>query len=268
MARQRNNIGSTRALFQVALLVVFSCVFLPQLRVMMVWAGVALAVVLGVFLISRSATAWWEEKIKRPGGSYPAPAQPIPPTGHPTTPNPLTTNQLLEELRSIDWFQFEKLVAAMYRKLGYRVTRHGGANPDGGIDLFIEKHGEQTAVQCKHWKNRDVGVRSIREFLGALTDSGLRGGIFVTLCGYSEEAKQLAEKHGIQIVNETGMVNLFASAGVTSDPEIVAILRDPRKICPKCERDMVLRTASRGQGAGQQFWGCTAYPRCRFTMPI
>ena len=112
-------------------------------------------------------------------------------------PHPLATADLMEQLRSIDWFQFEKLVGLVYRKLGYTVTRRGGANPDGGIDLIIEKDGQKTAVQCKQWKTWNVGVKAVREFLGALADAGLQSGIFITLCGYTAEAKQLAQKHGI-----------------------------------------------------------------------
>ena len=41
---------------------------------------------------------------------------------------PQTTADLVEQLRSIDWFQFEKLVCLAYQKLGYTVTRRGGAN--------------------------------------------------------------------------------------------------------------------------------------------
>lgn len=33
--------------------------------------------------------------------------------------------------------------------------------------------------------------------------------------------------------------------------------------CPKCGSSMVLRTAKRGTNAGNQFWGCSAYPECR-----
>ncbi|MFH1535055.1 MAG: RecQ family ATP-dependent DNA helicase [Patescibacteria group bacterium] len=36
--------------------------------------------------------------------------------------------------------------------------------------------------------------------------------------------------------------------------------------CPKCDADMVLRTARRGRNAGNQFWGCSNYPRCKHTM--
>src|SRR3989442_1011452 len=36
----------------------------------------------------------------------------------PAQNQPQTTAEILEQLRSIDWFQFEKLVALAYRKLG------------------------------------------------------------------------------------------------------------------------------------------------------
>ena len=180
---------------------------------------------------------------------------------------PETTPDLIEQLRAIDWFQFEKLVGHSYRKLGYTVTRRGGANPDGGIDLIIVKDGLETAVQCKQWKTWNVGVRAVREFLGALTDASIQKGIFITLCGYTGEARQLAEKHGIDIVNEVGLARMLEDTGARFDPETLEILRDTRKFCPKCENAMVLRTAAKGLGAGKQFWGCSAYPKCRFTMP-
>jgi len=35
--------------------------------------------------------------------------------------------------------------------------------------------------------------------------------------------------------------------------------------CPRCGNEMALRTAKRGNVAGNQFWGCTAFPKCRAT---
>jgi len=179
---------------------------------------------------------------------------------------PQTTADLNEHLRAIDWFQFEKLVALVYCKLGYAVTRRGGANPDGGIDLVIEKEGQQSAIQCKQWKTWKVGMKAVREFLGALTDAGISKGIFITLSGYTGEAKQLADKHGIEIVNEAGLAKMIEDTDARFDPEMLAILDDSRKLCPKCEREMVLRTAERGANPGSKFWGCSSYPKCRFTM--
>jgi four helix bundle suffix protein len=38
--------------------------------------------------------------------------------------------------------------------------------------------------------------------------------------------------------------------------------------CPKCGALMALRTAKAGQTPGSQFWGCTAYPKCKGTAPL
>jgi hypothetical protein len=175
---------------------------------------------------------------------------------------------LHEQLHEIDWFQFEKLIAMLYRKLGYVVSRRGGANPDGGIDLVIERDGQLSAIQCKQWKTWNVGVRAVREFLGALTDAGIQQGVFITLCGYTNEAKQLAAKHGIKIVDENELVKMLETTDANYDLEMLSIFQDTRKFCPKCENQMVVRTAGKGSNAGNQFWGCSKYPACRFTMPL
>lgn len=36
--------------------------------------------------------------------------------------------------------------------------------------------------------------------------------------------------------------------------------------CPQCGKAMVLRTARTGKNAGQQFWGCSDYPKCKGTV--
>lgn len=168
------------------------------------------------------------------------------------------------QLRNIDWFQFEKVVALTYRKLGYNVEQRGGANPDGGIDLIIKKVGQRTAVQCKHWKNWDIGVKTVREFLGALKDSGIEHGILVTLNGYTADAKQLADKHGIEIISEAKLTQMLESTDARFDPEFDAIISE--KFCPECNSNLVLRTAAKGVRTGEQFWGCSTFPRCHFKM--
>jgi four helix bundle suffix protein len=38
--------------------------------------------------------------------------------------------------------------------------------------------------------------------------------------------------------------------------------------CPACAKPMALRTARQGPRAGSQFWGCSAYPNCKATLPL
>lgn len=41
-----------------------------------------------------------------------------------------------------------------------------------------------------------------------------------------------------------------------------------KKICPRCGSELVLRTAKKGDNAGNQFWGCSAFPKCRYVENI
>lgn len=41
-----------------------------------------------------------------------------------------------------------------------------------------------------------------------------------------------------------------------------------RSLCPKCGKNLVLRTAGSGARAGSKFWGCSGYPECRFIRNI
>ena len=62
-----------------------------------------------------------------------------------------------------------------------------------------------------------------------------------------------------------------ASQGVsepTAPPESPAPPAGSAPQCPKCGVPMILRTASRGEHRGRQFYGCPNYPRCRETVPV
>lgn len=38
--------------------------------------------------------------------------------------------------------------------------------------------------------------------------------------------------------------------------------------CPRCGKSMALRRVRNGPQAGQQFWGCSGYPECRYTRNL
>jgi len=38
--------------------------------------------------------------------------------------------------------------------------------------------------------------------------------------------------------------------------------------CPKCGSALVIRTTKSGPKAGQQFWGCSTFPKCRTMQSI
>ncbi len=181
-------------------------------------------------------------------------------------PNLSSAERVRQALRSLDWFQFEKLITMYYQTQGYSVRRVGGAKPDGGVDLILEHENQRYVIQCKHWKKWTVGVRQMREFLGTMTDTGIPNGIYVTTCGYTDEARDFASKHGIQLFAESQVVQCVLAMEATQRQVVGELLADRRKFCPRCENEMVLRVARKGSNAGGEFWGCSRYPRCKYIL--
>lgn len=43
---------------------------------------------------------------------------------------------------------------------------------------------------------------------------------------------------------------------------------ETKKICPRCGDELVLRTSTKGTHAGNQFYGCSRFPKCRYIENI
>lgn len=44
--------------------------------------------------------------------------------------------------------------------------------------------------------------------------------------------------------------------------------KQEERICPRCGGKLVVRTAKKGERVGEQFWGCSSYPKCHYTEKI
>ena len=67
----------------------------------------------------------------------------------------------LDSVGDLSWRQFESLVSEAFRRKGFLVLDNIEDGPDGGIDLRLRKNGQVVFVQCKHWKARSVGVKTL-----------------------------------------------------------------------------------------------------------
>lgn len=162
-------------------------------------------------------------------------------------------------LDKMTWLEFEGLVAETFRRRGFRVVEKGGEGPDGGIDLEAYHGSDKYLVQCKQWKSRQVGVAIVRELYGVMTAERAVGGFVVASGDFTPDAKAFATGRSIELVDSRKLRRMvggdFAS-GKSSAPAA-----EPK--CPKCGSAMVKRTAKSGSFAGNQFWGCTNFPRCK-----
>ncbi|HNY64536.1 MAG TPA: DUF2034 domain-containing protein [Deltaproteobacteria bacterium] len=175
-----------------------------------------------------------------------------------------------EHIREMPWHEFEKTVGHLYRSKGFEVTQKGGNKPDGGVDLIAEKNGEKLLIQCKHWKTWKVGVKVIRELYGVVTaDPSSSGGIVITSGTFTEEALEFAKGKQLELIDGTKLLSMFSDLAYMppmQDEEIIKHSESPK--CPVCGGQMVIRTTKKKLVSGNQFWGCTYYPRCRGIRPL
>ena len=51
-------------------------------------------------------------------------------------------------------------------------------------------------------------------------------------------------------------------------PKKIPLETTSKNVCPKCGGEMVLRTVQKGPNPGLKFWGCSNYPKCRFSKAL
>jgi restriction system protein len=112
----------------------------------------------------------------------------------------LDTQTGIESLRQMSWRQFELLAGEAFRRQGYAVEETGLGGADGGIDLILRKNGQTTLVQCKQWKNKQVGVTVVREMYGLLMHHKAAAVKIVALGDYTPDARRFAQGKPIELI--------------------------------------------------------------------
>ena len=139
---------------------------------------------------------------------------------------PFQEPSISEKLRSLDRFQFVKVVELIFQTRGFWVKQLGTANQEGTVDLIVESTAESLAVHCKDWREWTVGVRQIGEFVATLANRRIGKGVFVTLAGCTDNARQLAQKNGIRVLNEADIIEMLVESGLIYDHRIIGLLAD------------------------------------------
>lgn len=130
--------------------------------------------------------------------------------------NQSLSDNLMQEILKMEWYDFEKLVILLLKKMGYGEPTTTKKTGDGGIDGLVkaDKFGFDTIyVQAKLWKPESTVSRpEIQKFLGALAGQGASKGFFITTAKFSDEAIQFAQRHlqqKIVLVDGNTLTNLM-----------------------------------------------------------
>lgn len=124
-----------------------------------------------------------------------------------------TKNDLLERLKVIDPFYFEKVILILLKKMGYGEFSETSKSGDGGIDGIIneDKLGlDKIYIQAKRFNENKVREKDIRNFIGAMSGDTNKG-VFVTTSIFDKGAEEKAKNahHKIILIDGNKLVDLM-----------------------------------------------------------
>jgi restriction system protein len=180
---------------------------------------------------------------------------------------PLAWSQGL--LRALAWRRFEALCEEILKQDGYVVKTEARDTAAGDYLWLYSRLDLQQAVrivQCRNWSSEPIGVASVREFLGAMVDAGLKSGALMSCGAFTAEAEALARRHGIMLISGPDLLALIDKRGQRLQDELLAVAADGdygRPTCRRCGRMMAARP---GDDGGLTHWVCEGAPRCPGTL--
>ena len=121
--------------------------------------------------------------------------------------------ELLEKLKEIDPYFFEKVILILLKKMGYGDFIETSKTGDGGIDGIIneDKLGlEKIYTQAKRYNESKVRETDIRNFIGAMSGD-TRKGVFITTSTFDDSAIKKAREahHSIILIDGAKLVDLM-----------------------------------------------------------
>lgn len=122
-------------------------------------------------------------------------------------------NELLDKLRLIDPYYFEKVILILLKKMGYGEFIETSKSGDGGIDGIIneDKLGlDKIYIQAKRFNENKVREKDIRNFIGAMSGDTNKG-VFVTTSIFDSGAIEKAKNahHKIILIDGEKLVDLM-----------------------------------------------------------
>jgi len=121
--------------------------------------------------------------------------------------------ELLDKLKEIDPYFFEKVILILLKKMGYGDFIETSKSGDGGIDGIIneDKLGlEKIYTQAKRYTENKVREKDIRNFIGAMSGDTTKG-VFITTSTFDDAAIKKAREahHSIILIDGSKLVDLM-----------------------------------------------------------
>ncbi len=181
--------------------------------------------------------------------------------------------------------KFEKFVGEILKLNGYKI-KYTATSGDYGVDVIATKENEKICIQCKNWKAK-IGVKVIQESFYGKHHYNCSDIWIIAKNGATKNAINAARKSNVKVISlkefyekfvspiedklftgdfeklkerRTTSIQYLNQLGGYYKEKIDIFQETDKKKCPKCGGTLRLINGKYGK-----FYGCSNYPRCRYT---
>ena len=127
-------------------------------------------------------------------------------------------------------------------------------------DKFAKKEIKQQVIRADQLVNY---LKSLKTDVGSSLKSMKESGERVLAMNVQERTDYFKKFEDLATEIKNEEVSVEASKEETSITKPAENL-----VCPRCGGQLILRTAKKGDNAGNQFYGCSNFPKCRYIQNI
>ena len=141
--------------------------------------------------------------------------------------------------------EFEEFLEFHFKKEGYK-THLTPKTGDYGADLVVKKGREKIVVQAKRW-NQNVGVEAVQQAVASIKYYKAHRAMVITNSSFTENARNLAKANNVTLIDRKDILKLT----------------EKNQSCPLCNSRL-----QKKEGKYGFFYGCTNYPKCKYTKSL
>ncbi len=141
--------------------------------------------------------------------------------------------------------EFEEFLELHFKKEGYK-THLTPKTGDYGADLVVKKGREKIVVQAKRW-NQNVGVEAVQQAVASIKYYKAHRAMVITNSSFTENARNLAKANNVTLIDRKDILKLTEN----------------NENCPICNSRL-----QKKEGKYGYFYGCTNYPKCKYTKSL
>jgi hypothetical protein len=105
----------------------------------------------------------------------------------------------LKDLQGLTGPEFERLIASLFSRDGYKVSFRGHSGI-GGIDMVLEMGGSKDVIRCIRCK-ANIGPPVVREFHKSMVLEEAKHGFVVATTSFTHSAKEFADEKPITLID-------------------------------------------------------------------